>query len=107
MANVIATLSSVSYRCCILGDFKLPEVNWDCGVYTNSYDYTKICGTIFDSGLHQLVNLPTRERNILDLVLVHDPLLVSDLHTRAPIGFSDHYIVCFNLFVGYTDLESN
>jgi len=43
-----------------------------------------------DSGLVQINNHPTRGLKILDLILVDDPLIVSDLNSGSPFGSSDH-----------------
>jgi len=48
-----------------------------------------------DSALDQLVTTPTRENNILDLVLTTDPDLISEL-AIVP-GMSDHEAVFFTL----------
>ena len=40
---------------------------------------------------------PTRGRNILDLVLSSDPILVNNLEVSAPLGSSDHNEVSFEI----------
>ena len=54
----------------------------------------------------QCVTEPTREHNILDLILVNDPLVINSCVTAAPLGNSDHNIVEFNLVIP-TDKTSN
>ena len=44
-----------------------------------------------------MVLSPTRENNILDLVLVNDPSQVADLQTLEHFGQSDHNMISFGL----------
>ena len=48
-------------------------------------------------GFEQYVSEATRNNNILDIVLVNDPLMVVDCKVSAPLGNSDHDIVEFRL----------
>jgi len=50
-----------------------------------------------DLGLHQMVLEPTRDKNILDIVLVSDSLTFLDYTIDQPLGTSDHNSVLFNL----------
>ena len=54
---------------------------------------------MFDNGLHQLNESPTRADNILDLVFVNDPLIVDNLKFGPSLGNSDHNAVMFDLLV--------
>ena len=52
-----------------------------------------------------MVDKPTRIRlgqtgNILDLVLVNEEQLVSEIEHYSPIGKSDHETLFFNLYIG-------
>jgi len=40
--------------------------------------------------LFQLVDFPTRENNILDLIFVNNPCFVSNVNICQPLGSSDH-----------------
>ena len=51
---------------------------------------------ILSNGFSQLVNEPTRQGNILDLVLCNEPLLITSVDILSPIGNSDHASVEFN-----------
>ena len=80
----------------LLGDFNLPEINWDTNCALRSSDHTTLlCDIIHDNFLTQLVKDPTREENILDLALVSSPDLVHDITIGQP--FSDHNSI--NLFL--------
>ena len=43
---------------------------------------------MFDNGLHQLYESPTRDDNILDFVFVNDLLVVDNLEVEPPLGNS-------------------
>ena len=53
--------------------------------------YRNIAETLSDANLNQMVNLPTRVNNILDLFLTPNPTLVN--HINIIPGISDHNIV--------------
>ena len=75
----------------ILGDFNCPDIDWE---HISSQPSTQFlvdcCNNNF---LHQMVTVPTRGDNILDLVFVDDSSFVADLHVSAPFPGSDHLSV--------------
>ena len=74
----------------------MPDINWETNCASRSSDHTTLlCEIINDNFLTQLVKVPTREDNILDLVLVSSLDLVHDLTVGQP--FSDHNSI--NLFL--------
>jgi hypothetical protein len=87
---------------CITGDFNFPDINWT-GTWTGERN-GRFITTLLDSFLIQVVKQPTRRRegqiaNILDLVIVNDELLVSDIIHFSPLGKSDHEVLIFDLYV--------
>ena len=77
-----------------MGDFNLSDVDWSIPRLMNgSVNYTLLMGIVQDNFLIQLVDTPTRDRNILDLVLASS--LASNLLVREP--FSDHNFITFTL----------
>lgn len=80
----------------LLGDFNLPEIDWlNNRALRHSDIYTLMMDVVQDNFLTQLVNQPTRESNILDLVLTTSPDLVDNLAVGEP--FSDHNSISFLL----------
>ena len=74
----------------------MPDIIWETDCASRSSDHTTLlCEIINDNFLTQLVKVPTREDNILDLVLVSSLDLVHDLTVGQP--FSDHNSI--NLFL--------
>lgn len=67
----------------VVGDFNLSAFDWQntCAL-NNSANYTLLLDIVYDNFLTQLVNSPTREENILDLVLVSAPDIVDNLPDR-------------------------
>jgi len=62
----------------------MPKLDWS--VDSNSFvSFTK------SLSLTQVVNFNTRKDNLLDLLLVSDPLLVLNIEKNEPLGNSDHF----------------
>ena len=84
-----------SLRCdesIILGDFNLPHINWltNTGVEAESH---RMLEFLEDNFLSQLVNQPTRENNILDLIIVSNDRLVNDVIVGEHLGSCDHRLL--------------
>ena len=79
----------------LLGDFNLPDINWDsvefkpCGQYPSISK--SLINIINDHHLQQMVDEPTRDRNILDLCFTNCPAQVDKVSIRT--GISDHDMV--------------
>ena len=58
-----------------MGDFNLPSVDWASRVFPGSHEYLNVCNSIFDNGLHHIVDSPPIHNNILDLMIINDPLI--------------------------------
>ena len=66
--NAMKMYSDVSQHVCIVGDFNIPCIDWTDNTATDSLgDY--LLDFVNELGLHQFVHEPTREHNILDLIL--------------------------------------
>lgn len=74
----------------LFGDFNFPEINWQLLTSTSrdSKHFLDVC-MLFN--LSQMIDKPTRDDNILDLVLVSSPDLVQS--TIYMPGLSDHRIM--------------
>ena len=82
----------------IVGDFNLPNVDWatvtastDCQMYTI---FTKV---IKDHFLWQLIDFPTRNDNLLDLLLTNIPDKISNIKGFQDILNSDHQLIEFSM----------
>lgn len=92
-------LSELSYSASnvlVVGDFNLPHVAWP--FVTPSHDgktFSSFCDMFSNSNFTQLVERPTRYRlnqapSLLDLILVNDRDLLSNVEYLPPFGRSDH-----------------
>ena len=77
------------------GDLNLPKMDWNTTSPSpeckHQAFYHQVIDTLNNSNLTQMVNLPTRESNILDLFLTTNPTLVNQVNILP--GISDHNIV--------------
>ena len=102
--NYVADLIACLTRLCdttlpviITGDFNCPDIDWATMSAPRDGVQNHIAEFINDSGLSQLVSKPTRCRNIIDLLIVSQPILVSQVNIKAPFANSDHNTVTFAL----------
>lgn len=80
----------------VVGDFNLSAFDWqNTRALNNSANNTLLLDIVHDNFLTLLVNSPTREENILDLVLASDPHIVDNLTVGEP--FSDHNAITFSI----------
>ena len=89
-------------KVCLVGDFNYPNINWE-GTNEGQKE-CKFIDSINDAFLVQMVTKPTRHRegqqsNLLDLVLVNDDQMISDITHYAKLGKSDHDVLLFDLYI--------
>ena len=89
-------------KVCITGDFNFPTLQWN-GTYTGEKD-SDLLQKFNDTLLFQKVKNHTRRRggqtpSLLDLVLVSEDELVSNITHIAPLGKSDHDNLIFQLYI--------
>lgn len=85
----------------LLGDFNLPDINWNLNTGTNQQAKLMI-DFIENNYLHQCVMEPTRGRNILDLVITSQENLVSNITVGEHLGTCDHRLIRFDLNAKYS-----
>ena len=82
----------------ICGDFNLPDIDWSTSIASSSESlhnyFTKF---VKDNYLWQLVHFPTRNNNILDLILTNIPDKIHNLHGYDDIISTDHKLIGFDL----------
>lgn len=94
VANIIN--NSVTPQHLLLGDFNVPDVCWDTVTATTLRSKTFI-DFLKAYSLTNTIRTPTRQDNILDLVISHTPEKISNVSVEAPLTTSDHNIVNFSL----------
>ena len=84
----------------ILGDFNIPDVNWNTLTATSLLS-DSFCDLVFDLNLSQLIDNPTHiQGNILDLILTNQEELIHSVTVHSREAFpihSDHYPITFKL----------
>ena len=87
-----------SCQFCIFGDFKFPFIDWKTSFINpgGSSEFTQSANHIFafmcEHFLNQYIFTPTRNNNILDLFLINDDSLVTNVYANKT-RLSDHNLV--------------
>lgn len=84
----------------IFGDFNLPLINWKSKTFPN-IEYYKYFEKfyLYNQPMHQLIDFPTRNKNILDLILTNNIELVKNIKPNCPISKSDHELITGNIYL--------
>ena len=81
------------------GDFNLPGIDWDNGVVNpkvaNKSKFELLLSSLDTHALAQIHEEPSREENILDLLITNEPGLIKSSHSVP--GISDHCAVVTEL----------
>ena len=81
----------------ISGDLNYPHIDWDMGTEQRTEAQGKDLQEFIDRNfLTQVVHTPTRENNVLDIVLTNVPRYVSEVRV-TPTVLSDHHLVQLQL----------
>ena len=96
-------LTSTHEETVIVGDFNLPKIDWECYCSPDTPIYNVFMNFINNYGFYQHVFEPTRDNNILDLVLSTSDSFISELEVSAPFSTSDHNTVTFCTNVLYSN----
>ena len=107
--DLLVYLKSISHHgnIIILGDFNLPDINWDYLVGSSPFS-NDFWDFVFDNNLVQLVCGPTHNLgNTLDLVLTNVPHLIDNvsIESHGLTEMYDHFVVTFSIstLAGYND----
>ena len=68
----------------IIGDFNLPQANWDVLTGPDDNVYNTILSFFLNNGYSQIVHFPTRGCNFLDLVLTDVDMMVTNVMSYPP-----------------------
>lgn len=92
-------------RLVVMGDFNLPDIDWNTMQYTSHSSETLI-DLILNFGLQQMVLEPTRiteeTKTILDLILISGQFPPNDAVVNVVPGISDHHIPICKLKLGFS-----
>ena len=100
LISILSSLSLVTWPVFIVGDFNCPCISWDHFKAPVDNKLDLLLDFSLFNGFSQLVNEPTRQDNIFDLVLCNEPLLITGVDIQSPVGKSDHASVKFHISLG-------
>lgn len=89
------TEASNSFDSVIFGDFNLPVSTW--GNLITAHSGSELYSDILESNLSQHVNEPTRDDNILHIVLSNNHMLVYNVNVGPEFSTSDQKTLFFNI----------
>jgi len=102
LVDCIANYMHKSGSNVLLGDLNMHNINWSTLCGPNDYIHQLILDFVITHGYMQMVDFPTREANLLDILLTDDDHLVTSVQPSQPLGHSDHCSVVFTLSVAPT-----
>lgn len=87
---------TVPYPVYVVGDFNIPNIDWQQNCASDNYSnvFLRFCN---DSLLQQVITFPTRERNILDLVLTSEVSTLSAVSSFPSFHGADHTFISFSI----------
>jgi hypothetical protein len=92
MAALTELVRSVKKDSVLVGDFNLPDINWDTG--ETSARTREFKEAVDDPLMEQMVDFQTQVRgNMLDLVLTNIPERVIEVSEGGRLGQSDHEMI--------------
>ena len=90
----------------LCGDFNLPNVNWAANTQENTNVQANYMTSLTEElFLEQIVNVPTREENILDLCFVNNIDLIVNTEVQHT-DMSDHKLVVIDTSLEYKDMDT-
>ena len=93
-------LSISDYPIVLCGDFNVPNIDWSVGFHTvSSLPANSLCDLVNDNYLSQLVTVPTRGDNILDLLFSNSPNFITNVQVTDNLPGTDHDAIKFTLSV--------
>jgi hypothetical protein len=100
--QLIDSICSSNHPVIILGDFNEPTINWQNPDPSQNY----LVETMYRNGLEQLVDTPTRDKSILDLIFSSDINIVEKCSVEPPFSNSDHNSIEFSLHTEKREVNS-
>jgi ribonuclease P/MRP protein subunit RPP40 len=97
LVDCLNSLCTFDVTCVIAGDLNCASIDWSNNVLCSDPIQRTFLDAVCELGFQQYVDHPTRECNILDVVLSNDPLLILDVSVTPPFSTSDHCSVEFVL----------
>ena len=95
----------------ICGDFNFPGTQWASGFTTGgSVDHRRQASLMIDLQddllLSQIIDVPTRGENILDLVFTNEDMLIMSTEARDTL-LSDHRLIIIETMLGFPEVSGD
>ena len=95
--NAVDQIGTPEPTILLTGDFNLPIIRWDSMTIEGGSDSRRrqaesLMSFASDLNLEQVIDVPTRENNVLDLVFINNDQLINDLKVEDTI-MSDHRMI--------------
>lgn len=87
----------------VTGDLNSPKISWTDFTCPNDNIHKPLLDCVIECGFSQIVEFPTRQTHILDIILIDEVQRVLTVSEGPPIGYSDHCCVEFSLLVDVTE----
>jgi len=97
-SNLCKILDESHANTCVVGDFNYPDIDWE-EMTSSTTTSGKFVETVAENDLKQKVTFNTRDKNILDLVLIQDESIYQSVKDNGPLSNSDHSMITVNLNV--------
>jgi len=97
LVKCLLKYESNKYANVLVGDLNLPKVDWSSNTGPNHEVYQQFLRFTLESSYTQLTHFPTRDNNILDVILTTNPSMFISVKPDTPIGSSDHCSVVFEM----------
>ena len=99
IAELAEVIREAERNSIFIGDFNLPEINWQTGKTTTRSQV--FLDAIEDSAMEQLVSFNTHIKgNLLDLVVTNIPERIMAVEEEGRLGKSDHVMILTSIAVG-------
>jgi hypothetical protein len=103
--SVTDMVSGMQRNCVLVGDFNLPEIDWQAG--TARGRARDLLEAVEDRAMEQLVTFSTHTRgNILDLVLTDIPERITAVSEEGRLGASDHSVIVIKIVTKMNQKDS-
>jgi len=98
MCDLISVLCDVRHAVYVAGDFNFPSINWDSlSLPDNGSIESVFVECLLQNNLTQFVTEPTRDKNVLDLIVSNVENGVFDVRIVEPFLSSDHCAIEFSV----------
>jgi len=107
LVECLQKFTAVKYNSIIVGDFNCGDIDWQLLVAPTDGTQDALLNFVIAEGLAQVVQYPTRNERILDIILTNEPLAMCRVEVLHPFSTSDHNQIEFSVFTDCIDSNSD